>query len=345
MAITKQPPRNNLDFAAIKAKAEKVNNTTPTASAADTGLLDIIVDQIDVEPQIRTVFDEESIKELAASIKEHGQISPITVRRAGTRYTLITGERRLRAVRSLGFATIKAIVQDNIKTSSEITVSQLIENLQREDMGPLEIGLAYCKLMEKEKWTAEVAAQKTGKSTRYVYRVISVGALPEVVQGWISQKLLTDTVAIEALAKLYKGSDAPEKITQKLEQVVSRGLTITRAIVEGLSLPVKKPVAKVIPLKDVPLTVTNASDLRRQKGFEQYEFPGTNFKILCEFSHPSLNKGKVTRGAQVVPNIVPKDRTKAVVEFEGKVYEVAWSDVKVYETVILDKSGTKPKKA
>ena len=53
----------------------------------------------------------------------------------------------------------------------------------------------------------------------------------------------------------------------------------------------------------------------------------------------------MTRGAQVVPNIVPKDRTKAVVEFEGKVYEVAWSDVKVYETVILDKSGTKPKKA
>lgn len=73
MAITKQPPRNNLDFAAIKAKAEKVNNTTPTASAADTGLLDIIVDQIDVEPQIRTVLTKKALKSSQLLLKNMGR--------------------------------------------------------------------------------------------------------------------------------------------------------------------------------------------------------------------------------------------------------------------------------
>ena len=346
MAI-KPPLRNNLNFAAIKAKADEVNKIARPAPSADTGLLELPVDQIDVEPQIRTVFDEESIKELAASIKEHGQISPITVRKEGVRYVLITGERRLRAVRLLGAPSIKAIVQDNIKLPSEITVSQLIENLQREDMGPLEIGLAYCQLMKNENWSAEVAAQKTGKSARYVYRVTSVGSLPEVVQHWVAEKHLTDTVAIENLAKLYKASKTPEAITQKLEQVIARGMTITRAIVEGLSVPAvkKTPPTKVVPLKDVPLTITNASDLRRQKGYEQYDFLGTNFQMLCEFTHPSVNKGQPTRGGQLIPNMVPKDRSKTVVVFEGKIYEVAWQDVKVYETLIPGKTGIKAKKS
>ncbi len=336
---TKPLPRNNLDFNSIRQKAEKVNSAALNAVApTEDTLVELAIELIDVDPQIRTVFNAESIAELAGSITEHGQISPITVRRDGARYRLITGERRLRAVKSLGLNTIRAIVTTTVETPSDVTVSQLIENLQREDMGPLEIGLAYAKLMKQEGWSAEVAAKKTGKSARYVYRMISVADLPEVAQHWIEDGLLTDTYAIEKLSKLYKSSEHPKEITEKLQHFISRDFAITRAIVEGLSVPKKEKTSiKAVPLKDVPLTIGNAADLRRQKGFEHYEFAGMNFVIHCEFSHAGLNHGKPVKGAQVLPNIIPKDRTKAVVEFEGKLYEVPWPEVKIYETAVLGK--------
>ncbi len=340
-------PVNNLNFSAIANKAKTVNAAAENAerlsqNVSQEALLTLPVESIDINPQVRTVFVEESIEELAASIKERGQISPITVRKNGTRYTLITGERRLRAVKKLGQPTIKAIVQNNVQSDADVTVSQLIENLQREDMGPLEIGVAYSKLMKSENWSAEEAARQTGKSTRYVYRMISVADLPERAQQWIEEEILTDTVAIERLSKFYKASLRPEEITEKLEHFVERGQNITRAVVEGLAVPAKsrKPL-KAVPLKDVPLTVTNASDLRREKGYEDYEFPGMNFQILCEVTLPGVNKGKPVKGAQVVPNIVPKDRTKAVVEHEGRIYVVPWNNVRIYETIILDKKSGK----
>lgn len=322
------------------------NTETPVDSApVSAGLLILPIEKLDVEPQIRTHFDEETIQELADSIKEYGQISPVTVRANGDRFTLITGERRWRAIKRLGLPSIKAILDENAKTNTDITVSQLIENLQREDMTLLDIGLAYCQLMQNQGWSVDQVAKKTGKNRRWVYRVTSVGNLPKLVQQWIGDGHLSDIVAIENLAKLYKATETPEDLTNRLAQVVAKNLPITRAVVEGLLVPPQEKPVKPIPLNDVPLTVANASNLKKVKGYENYDFPGLNFKMECEFVHPDVNSGQPTQGAQVIPSMVYQDRSQAVVEYQGKVYLVPWSQVKITQTVIPGKSSHKAKKS
>ena len=131
--------------------------------------------------QPRKVFDEKAMKELADSIKVHGVIQPIIVVKRGERYMIIAGERRFRASKSLGLSTIPSIIKNY--TESEIAEVSLLENLQREDLNPMECARAMKKLMDDFAWTQEKVADRLGKSRPVVANTIRLLNLePEVIQ-------------------------------------------------------------------------------------------------------------------------------------------------------------------
>ena len=139
-------------------------DTTHIATAGSSSINEIALDKIYPNPaQPRRTFDEEALEELAQSIKEHGVISPITLRKdASNRYMIIAGERRFRASKMAGLATIPAY----IRTAKDEQVMEwaLIENIQREDLDAIEIALAYQRLMDEYNLTQERMSERVGQN-------------------------------------------------------------------------------------------------------------------------------------------------------------------------------------
>lgn len=181
--------------------------------------------------QPRKVFDEKAMKELADSIKVHGVIQPIIVVKRGERYMIIAGERRYRASKSVGLSTIPAIIKEY--SESEIAEVSLLENLQREDLNPMECARAMQKLMQDFGWTQEKVADRLGKSRPVVANTIRLLNLePEVIQmieqGKISAGHARSLVAVtdkKAQIKLAHQVCAKKLTVRDLEKAVksSRG--------------------------------------------------------------------------------------------------------------------------
>ena len=190
----------------------------------DTGrVMEIAVCDISPNPwQPRRDFPKESLTALAESIKENGLIQPVVVRQKqdGT-YELAAGERRWRAAKLAGLETIPAVTQDyDDRSMAEMA---LVENLQREDLNPVDEGLAYQKLMDDYGLTQEDISRKVGKSRPYVANMVRLLALPEEVKDFLSKGQLT---AGQARPLLGLGSDA-EKV-QLARRIVKEGLSARR---------------------------------------------------------------------------------------------------------------------
>lgn len=149
------------------------------------------VDQIVPNPyQPRTVFDDEKIEELCQTIRTHGVIQPIVVREKDGRYELIAGERRWRAVKKLGLATIPAIVRQ--MTDAQAASAALIENLQREGLTAIEEAAAYQQLIELHGLTQESLAQRLGKGQSTIANKLRLLSLPEPVQRALLERKITE---------------------------------------------------------------------------------------------------------------------------------------------------------
>ena len=190
----------------------------------DTGrVMEIAVRDISPNPwQPRRDFPKESLTALAESIKENGLIQPVVVRQKkdGT-YELAAGERRWRAAKLAGLETIPAVTQDyDDRSMAEMA---LVENLQREDLNPIDEGLAYQKLMDDYGLTQEDISREVGKSRPYVANMVRLLALPEEVKDFLSKGQLT---AGQARPLLGLGSDA-EKV-QLARRIVKEGLSARR---------------------------------------------------------------------------------------------------------------------
>jgi len=159
----------------------------PTETEA---LLDVPIDRIEVNPhQPRKVFDFTALDELAASIKSSGVIQPIIVRRIGSSYQLIAGERRWRAARQAGLEHIPAIVRE--ATDAQSIELALVENLLREDLNPIEAAQAYQKLLAEFAWTQEELAQRIGKDRTSIANCLRLLRLPEEIQTDLRSGRLT----------------------------------------------------------------------------------------------------------------------------------------------------------
>jgi len=129
--------------------------------------------------QPRKEFDPQTLRDLADSLLVHGLLQPILVRPFGDQYTIIAGERRLRAAKIAGFTKIAVIVQQC--TEQEMAERALIENIQRADLSPIEEGMAYARLIEDYGMTQELVAQRVGKARTTVANLLRVILLPEAV--------------------------------------------------------------------------------------------------------------------------------------------------------------------
>ena len=153
-------------------------------------LVDVAIDQIEVNPnQPRKVFDFTALDELAASIKASGVIQPIIVRKQGSGYQLVAGERRWRAARQAGLPRVPAIGRE--VTDAESLELALVENLLREDLNPMEEAEAYDKLLARFGWTQEELSQRVGKERSSIANALRLLRLPPPIQDDLRAGRLT----------------------------------------------------------------------------------------------------------------------------------------------------------
>ncbi|RFB10601.1 nucleoid occlusion protein [Bacillus sp. HNG] len=170
--------------------------------------------------QPRTVFAEDKIKELALTIRTHGIIQPIVVRQfADNQYEIIAGERRWRAVQTLEWETIPAIIKEF--NDAETASVALIENLQREELSAIEEAYAYARLLELHNLTQEALAQRLGKGQSTIANKLRLLKLPEEVQQMLMQKKLTERHA-RALIPLKD----PEKQIKLMHDIIEKELNV-----------------------------------------------------------------------------------------------------------------------
>ena len=189
-------------------------------SASKNDIAEIKISDIRSNPyQPRKTFDETTLQELADSIKEHGIIEPVIVKKAIKGYELVAGERRTKAAKLAGLETIPAIIKDfNDQEMMEIA---LLENIQREDLNPIDEANAYQKIIELGHLTQEEFAKKFGKSRSHVTNMLGLLKLPFSVKELVEKKELSMGHA-RALSKI---EDA-DKIKQLAEKVITNNMSV-----------------------------------------------------------------------------------------------------------------------
>ncbi len=175
-----------------------------------------------IEPnpfQPRLNFDQEALQQLADSIKQHGLAQPIVVRRIGDRYELIAGERRFRATKLAGLETIPVIIRT--MTDQESLQLALIENLQREDLNPLEEAKGYVRLAHEFGLTHQELSEVFGKSRSAVTNTLRLLNLPEPIQ-----QALVDEVITEGHARTLLALDGPDQMMKAFEAIQSQQMNV-----------------------------------------------------------------------------------------------------------------------
>lgn len=192
--------------------------------------------------QPRRFFNEEKLKELAASIKEKGVIQPVVVKReGGGRFMLIAGERRYRASQLAGLKKIPAIVRE-AEPEDALEIA-LIENIQREDLNPLETAQAFEKLIERFGLIQEQVAEKVGKDRATVANYLRLLSLPDEIK-----RLLQEGKLSMGHAKALLSMDSAEKQLEAARDIVRSGLSVRAS--EKLSKSKGKKKGSQAPLKD-----------------------------------------------------------------------------------------------
>jgi ParB family chromosome partitioning protein len=208
--------------------AAMVNDTTTATTATTTVnvpqgsvIINIPLEQIEVNPfQPRTTFEEESLNDLADSIKVHGVIQPITVRKIeNNKYQLIAGERRLRASKLAGKAEVPAFVR--LASDQESIEIALIENIQREDLNPLEIAINYKRLQDECDLTQEELAVRLGKNRSSVTNYMRLLRLPPDIQAGLRDEKIT-----MGHAKALLAIENPLLLLTAFKDTVSKGLSV-----------------------------------------------------------------------------------------------------------------------
>ena len=192
----------------------------PEAGEASTGLLEVPANVIAPNPkQPRSRFDDDTLRELAASIREVGILQPIVVRRTGQGYEVVTGERRLRAAKLAGLATVPVVLRDS--DDADLLREALIENIHREDLNPIELGEAFRQLLDELGLKQEELADRVGVSRSHIANTIRLLALPLEVQ-----QLLTDDRISAGHARALLALGEHEAMTSLSLRVAAEDLSV-----------------------------------------------------------------------------------------------------------------------
>ena len=231
-----------------------VSLLSPDQPTRSVGVRIIAVDRIEPNPeQPRLAFNEESLQELSASVKEHGILQPILVRPLdGGRYQLIAGERRWRASKLAGLDTIPALVEDiDDDTALEIAI---IENLQREDISPLDEAAMYDRMVHEHGYSIRKLADKLGKDKGYLENRLRLADAPAEVRELVSLRKDTLSHAYE----LMKVED-PKKRKRLADQVAAGQLTLIklREKIEGRRTRPRELLTEEVPESEADVPSTN----------------------------------------------------------------------------------------
>lgn len=238
----------------------------PETTADDAGVTTLPLREIEPDPdQPRKKFDDESLAGLAASITENGLLQPIAVRpkRLGTGYLIIAGERRWRAARLAGLDEVPVLIKD--VTDEQAAALALIENLQREDLDPIEVAEGCRQLIEKYGLTQETAAKRLGKSRSAVTNSLRLLALPDEVRAQVSAGALS-----AGHAKVLLGLPSEDLIRTAAREITEKGLNVrqTEALCKKLAKPPKPPKPKPDPFHRPKRAVEVEAALKEVTGSE-----------------------------------------------------------------------------
>jgi ParB family transcriptional regulator, chromosome partitioning protein len=196
--------------------------------------------------QPRKTFQQEAIDELKESILEHGILQPLVVRKSIKGYEIVVGERRFRAAKEGKLATVPAVVRE--LTEQQMMELAVLENLQREDLNPIEEGLAYQTLMEKLKFTQEEVAKRLGKSRPHVANHIRLLSLPAKIQ-----ELISDGKISMGHGRALLGLRQKAKLPALVDKIIQESLNVRQLekIIQHLNENVPRETKKPEKKKDV----------------------------------------------------------------------------------------------
>jgi len=231
----------------------------------------IPLDRIAPNPmQPRQQFDELKLAELAESVRQNGLVQPLVVRKDGAGYTLVAGERRYRAARIAGLEQAPAVIMDEIDDGRMLELA-LVENIQREDLNPLELADAYRRLIEQCGLTQIQLAQRVGRSRAAVANHLRLLTLPDSIKRLVAEGKLT-----EGHARAILALENESRMLEMAQRIVSNELTVREVEKAG---PKKR--RRRLQVKRVsPAIAEMETDLKRRLG--------TSVRII-----PGLKQGKI----------------------------------------------------
>ncbi|MBS4196559.1 ParB/RepB/Spo0J family partition protein [Lederbergia citri] len=227
----------------------------------DEAVREIDLKEIKPNPyQPRRVFSEEAIQELKESILQHGILQPIIVRKNIKGYEIVVGERRYRASKAAKLSTIPAVIRE--LTDQQMMELAVLENLQREDLTPIEEATAYHTLMEKLNITQEELSKRLGKSRPHIANHVRLLTLPKNIQQYI-----TDGKLSMGHGRTLLGLKQKEKIQAVAERTVKEGLNVRQLehLVQQINENVPRETKKKKPKKDI-FIMERENNLREKFG-------------------------------------------------------------------------------
>ena len=257
----------NAIFGSSESQYAATNEVETVTPATSSGPEDLKVKDIKANPfQPRKVFDADKLEELVSSIKEHGIIQPLIARKKGTGYELVAGERRLRAAKAAGLATVPVIVKEY--TDQEMMELALVENIQRHNLNPIEEAEGIQYLINSYALTQEAAAEKVGRSRAAVANILRLLHLPESIRKDVAEEKLTmgqvkpllslgDEEQQLQVAQDIKAGDWSARLVEEVVKALKEGrkVKVEEKHVEVLNeetAPVKPPKKpKTVPEPDV----------------------------------------------------------------------------------------------
>lgn len=224
------------------------------------GVTEIAVSQLDPNPdQPRRTFDAQSLQALSDSIRQAGVLQPLLVVENGARYRIVAGERRYRAARMAGLQSVPCVVRD--LSEQERMEAALIENLQREDLNPMDEAAGIRSLMDECGYTQELAAKRVGRSRSAVANLLRLLQLPESIQEMVKAGELS-----AGHARVLAGMEDAQRQLMLAQRVVREGMSVRELEKAAASVPenAQKPAPRPLPaeLSDMQERLQNVLGVR-----------------------------------------------------------------------------------
>jgi ParB family chromosome partitioning protein len=256
-------------------------NEQPTTSPEHVSYNDAHIQEIDITRivpnpyQPRKVFNQEALEELAASIREHGVIQPLVVTETETGYEIVVGERRFRASQLAGLDKVPAIIKKSLGDQTKLEVA-LIENIQRQELNPIEEAQAYDRLIKTFNLTQDQVAKKVGKARPSISNTLRLLNLPAVIQRAVVEGKISEGHARALLA-------IPESEKQLLmfDMIIEQGMNVRQVEAKVREITVKRQLDAVAP---DPHLMAIETELRGKLGTQvKIQRQGRGGRIMIEF--------------------------------------------------------------